>query len=210
MAKAAATETRARIRPLERGELSPELQRMAAHCTEEELGHLRITGHVPELAIARMQYFSALKNHGKLPRRLIELVRLRLAFHNQCAHCMAIRMEDGMADGLTESIVCSLEKPEEVPDLDDRERLALRYADLVALNHFAIGDEFFDELHRLFTEPEIVELGLNIGAVLGTQRINVGWNFVDDLPERYQETPPGKITFGTDSVAGPMRLPKAR
>lgn len=200
--------SRSRIRPLKRSELSPELQRMAEHCTEEELGHLRIAGHVPQIALARMQWYSALKNNGTLPRRLIELVRLRLAYHNQCAHCMAIRMEDGVADGVTETIVCELEKPDEAPDLSEREKMALRYADLVATNHFAIDDAFFAELHRHFTEAEIVELGINIGAVFGQQRINVGWNYVDDLPERYQETRPGEITFGSDSVKGPMRLPK--
>jgi AhpD family alkylhydroperoxidase len=206
--KLAEKSSRARVRPLQRSELSPELQKMAESCTEEELGHLRIAGHVPEIALARMQWYSALKNNGRLPRKLIELVRLRLAYHNQCAHCMAIRMADGVADGVTETIVCELEKPEEAPDLDAREKLALRYADLVATNHFAIDDEFFAELHRLFTEPEIVELGITIGALFGQQRINVGWNFVDDLPERYQETRPGEIRFGSDTVKGPMRLPK--
>ena len=81
-----------------------------------------------------------------MPGRLIELVRLRIAFHNQCRSCMAIRYSTGLNDGLTEGLVCSLERPQEAEDLTDSERAALAYADLMATDHLAVDDALFDRL----------------------------------------------------------------
>src|SRR5205085_8942641 len=89
---------------------------------------------------ALLQFSAALKAHRTLPARLVELVRLRIAFHNQCSSCMAIRYPDAIEDGLTEDLVCSLETPMEADDLNDAERLAIRYGELFATNHLAIDD----------------------------------------------------------------------
>src|SRR5438067_800874 len=81
----------------------------------------RIYSQRPELAKAHREYGEALRANRLLPARLLELVRLRVAFHNQCRSCMAIRYEDGALDGVTEALVCELEQPEEAPDLTDAE-----------------------------------------------------------------------------------------
>ena len=93
----------------------------------------------------------------KLSRRLLELVRLRLAFHSQCRSCMAMRFSSAMDEGFTEDLVCSLEKPMEAPDLTPAEKAALEYADLFATNHFAINDETFAGLREHFTDGEIID-----------------------------------------------------
>src|SRR5262249_38835453 len=125
--------------------------------TPLEQGLHRILAHRPDLAVARANYGRALRQHRTLPDRLVEVVRLRIAFHNQCRSCMAIRYGDAVADGLTEDVVCSLEQPMEAPDLNDAERAAIRYGELFATNHLAIDDSVYDELRRHFTEGEIVD-----------------------------------------------------
>ena len=67
-----------------------------------------------------LEFGPALREHRLLPDRLVELVRLRVAFWNQCRSCMAVRYEEGVDDGLTEELVCSLERPYEAPDLSER------------------------------------------------------------------------------------------
>jgi alkylhydroperoxidase family enzyme len=102
-------------------------------------------------------------------------------------------------DGLSEDLVCSLERPMEADDLDERERLAIRYGELFATNHLAIDDAFYDRLRELFTEPEIVELGLNVALCVGVGRLSATWDMVDDLPDRFQA--PGEVTpWGPDAV----------
>ena len=38
---------------------------------------------------------------------------------------MAVRYEEGVDDGVTEALVCSLERPSEAPDLSEAERAAI-------------------------------------------------------------------------------------
>jgi len=167
--------------------------------TPLEQGLYRIFAHRPDLATAVAHYGRALREHRTLPDRLVELVRLRIAFHNQCRSCMAIRYGDAVADGLTEDLVCSLERPMEADDLDDRERLAIRYGELFATNHLAIDDAFYDRMRELFTEPEIVELGLNVALFVGIGRLSATWDMIEELPDRFRAT--GEVTpWGDDAV----------
>jgi alkylhydroperoxidase family enzyme len=48
------------------------------------------------------------------------------------------------------------------PDLPQRPRLALEYADRVSATPVDVPDEFFASLQRLFSEREIVELTTHI------------------------------------------------
>jgi alkylhydroperoxidase family enzyme len=52
-----------------------------------------------------------------------------------------------------------------------RERLALKFTELFATDHFAIDDAFFVELGKLFTKAEIIELGMSVSAALGGGRL---------------------------------------
>ncbi|TAK99487.1 MAG: carboxymuconolactone decarboxylase family protein [Rhodospirillaceae bacterium] len=146
-----------------------------------------VTAHAPHMAKAMGAFMAkAMKDH-KLSRRLIELVRLRVAFHNQCRTCMAVRYQSAVDDGLTEDMVCSLEKPQESPDLTEREKAALAYADLFATNHLAIDDEMFDNLHRYYTEAEMVELMLFVSFFVGFGRFGAVINAVEELPKGFQD-----------------------
>ena len=192
----------ARLRRLEVDELDPHMAELIA--AEEksslELAVSSILGHRPDLAAPLIADTRALKK-GQLPRRLVELVRLRIAFHNQCRSCMAIRYEDAFADGFSEDLVCSLEKPYEAEDLSDAERIALRYADLFATNHLAIDDALYAELGEFFTEGQIVELGLQVGLFVGVGRLAATWHIVEDLPEAFKSPSSAPITpWGNESV----------
>lgn len=52
-----------------------------------------------------------------------------------------------------------------------REKLAIEYAEKLAMDHHSIDDAFFDRLHEQFTDPEIVELGMLIGQFIGVGRL---------------------------------------
>jgi AhpD family alkylhydroperoxidase len=177
----------ARIELVELADFAPELRAQLRDPDDEVAnGHLRVIAHLPEVANAWLSFLGALKSSGTLSRRLVEIIRLRIAFHNQCAHCMAVRFGDGVADGVTEELVCTLNRPEEAPDLTEADRAALRYADALCNNHLAIGDEMFDQLRVHFSEREVVELSINCAIFLGFGRASRGWQVTDGLPEAYQ------------------------
>jgi len=149
------------------------------------LGVASLVGRLPKVAEALGALNAALKS-GTLPPRLLELVRLRIAFHNQCRSCMSVRYQSAVDDGLTEDAVCSLERPAEAPDLSDAERAALKFADLFATNHLAIDESVYDELRRYLTEDELVELGMHCAVSLGVGRLTATWDVTDDVPEAFR------------------------
>ena len=61
--------------------------------------------------------------------------------------------------GRTEEMINSLADVESA-NVTERERLAVRFAELMAIDHNSIGDRFFEELRSEFTDPEIFELGM--------------------------------------------------
>jgi AhpD family alkylhydroperoxidase len=150
------------------------------------LGVAAILGHRPEVAAALGSLKAALGSSGTLPPRLVELVRLRIAFHNQCRSCMSVRYQSAVDDGLTEDVVCSLERPAEASDLTPAERSALNYADLFATNHLMIDDAVYDDLRRHFTEDQLVELGMHCAIDLGIGRLSATWDVTEDLPAEFR------------------------
>jgi AhpD family alkylhydroperoxidase len=151
------------------------------------VGVPRIQAYQPEMAAAQDALGKAVVGHGTLPPRLTELVRLRIAFHNQCRSCMSIRYAHAVDNGFEEALVCSLEKPDEADDLTVAERSALRYADLFATNHLAIDDEVHDDLRQHFSDQEIVELGYMCALSVGFGRLAATWDVVDHLPEKFHD-----------------------
>jgi hypothetical protein len=99
---------------------------------------------------------------------------------------MSIRFSSAVEDGVDDDLVCSLERPAEAPGLTEAERAALKYADLFATNHLAIGDAVYDELRQYYDEGEIVELGLHCALCVGTGRMAATWNVVDHVPETFR------------------------
>jgi len=177
-----------RIRKLSATDWDPELSAMTAagEATQLEQGMYRVLAHTPGIAKALAAFGGGLFGSRTLPRRLIELVRLRVAFHNQCRSCMAIRYHSAIDDGLTEGAVCSLERPQDAADLSEAEKAAVLYADLSSINHFAIDDATFEALRQHFTEAQIVELGVFIAFFIGFGRLSAAWDMTEDLPAGFQ------------------------
>ncbi|WP_231871098.1 hypothetical protein [Halioglobus sp. HI00S01] len=88
----------------------------ADSATYIELGITRMLAHAPAAAMGPFQFGAAVTTNRTLHERLIELMRLRIAFHNQCRSCMAIRYFSAAAT-VSEGDVCSLERPAEAENL---------------------------------------------------------------------------------------------
>lgn len=185
-----------RIAKLDVSEWDPELRQIFAadQATPIEQGAMRMFAHRPEIAKGIVALGGGIKRDRTLPERLVELVRLRIAFHNQCRSCMAIRYRDAVTDGVDEGLVCSLERPAEAPDLTEVERVALEYADRFATDHLSIDDAMYDRLRVYFSEGEIVELGVWVAFCVGFGRLAATWDMIEDLPAAFRARDAGPIT----------------
>ena len=192
-----------RIKKLELDEWDNDLREMTAadSGTALEQGIMRMFAHTPEISKGLVAFGGAIKSHRSLSDRLVELVRLRVAFHNQCRSCMAIRYQDGVDAGIDEDLVCSLEKPQEAEDLSDAEKAEIEYGELFATNHLAIDDSVYENLRKYFSEAEVVELSITVAWFVGFGRLAATYHMVEELPEAFQNENSEKLTpWNEDSI----------
>jgi alkylhydroperoxidase family enzyme len=71
---------------------------------------------------------------------------------------------------MTEEMVAGLGDFEE-GSFSEREKVALRFAERMALDHHSLDDAFFGQLRQQFTDPEIFELGMITGQFIGYGRL---------------------------------------
>ncbi|MBI3827498.1 MAG: hypothetical protein HY294_16010 [Candidatus Rokubacteria bacterium] len=76
-----------------------------------------------------------------------------------------------MQQGLTEEKIAALDTYQESDAFTAQEKIALRFAELMAMSHHAIDDNFFRALRAQFTDAQIVELGMMIGQYIGFGRL---------------------------------------
>ncbi len=168
--------------------------------TDLEQGLMRYFAHAPGLVKGLAAFSGGLKQNRTLSERLVELVRLRIAFFNQCRSCMAIRYTDAINDGLTEDLVCSLERPQDAADLSDAEKAAIRFGELMATDHLRIDDEVYAELKKHFSSAQIVELGMICAFFVGFGRLAATYHMVDELPEAFKDDAQAISPWGNDAV----------
>jgi alkylhydroperoxidase family enzyme len=165
----------------------PELVSMTGGDTATviEQGITRMLAHCPEMAKGAIGFGAAIAVNRTLPERLIELVRLRVAYHNQCRSCMAIRYSSA-ADDVNENLVCSLEQPQKAKNLSVAERVALDLADRFATDHLSITDERFSALREHFNEAQTMELLLHLALYVGMGRLAATLDMTEELPASFQ------------------------
>jgi alkylhydroperoxidase family enzyme len=171
-----------RLSKIPRDLWAPELQA----ATRSEAGMMPILAHRPEFGVVVAGVYAALAEARTLDVKLLELVRLRIAFRNQCRTCMAIRYRDAIDAGLDEATLCALEKPIESGKFSPRELIAILYADRMATDHLSVDDAFTDRLREQFSEAEMVELGVNVAMLIGFGRLTASWHIVEHLPDDYR------------------------
>jgi AhpD family alkylhydroperoxidase len=100
----------------------------------------------------------------ELPLSLKSLVRVRIAVLNGCPFCADLHSSIGMKSGLDSTKIGGVARWESDPDLSERERLALEYADAVTLSDAEVSDELFERLRNEFSEAQLIELTFAIAV----------------------------------------------
>ena len=116
-----------------------------------------------------------LKNCG-LEHSLLLLVKMRASQINGCAYCLDMHSKDARAEGETEQRLYTLDAWRETPFYSPRERAALAWTEaltLIAETH--APDDVFSELRAHFSEREIADLTLAIGAINAWNRFSIGF-----------------------------------
>ena len=170
----------------------------ADSATDIELGITRMLAHAPGAAMGPLRFGASVVSNRQLPERMIELLRLRIAFHNQCRSCMAIRYQSA-ADTMSEDLVCALDEPQKAENLSAQELLAIELGERFACNHLSIDAAFFDQLKQLFSEAEIIELLLHCALYVGMGRLAAVLDMTEELPAGFAKPFGEQVNLDADT-----------
>ena len=121
-------------------------------------------------------------NRDLLGHRLVDLVLLRVSQINGCAFCIDMHWRDLIKLGADARHLNTMAGWRESPFFDDRERAALRWAEVVNdIPHRDPSDEEFAALKQHFSNEEVAELGFVIATINAWNMLNVG--FRHPVPE---------------------------
>jgi alkylhydroperoxidase family enzyme len=84
---------------------------------------------------------------------------------------MTVRYAGARHAGATEAKIAAIDD-ERSDLLSARERVAIRYAEKLAVDHRNIDDALWAELRRHFSEAEVIELSLHATLFIGLGRFN--------------------------------------
>jgi alkylhydroperoxidase family enzyme len=115
------------------------------------------------------KFSDAVYTRSKLPVREFEAARITLARINDCNICQTMRTPGGPDERFYDSVLGRTDDPE---DLSPREMMAAEFADRFATDHLNMDDDLWERLHALFSDDELVELGLCVGSWLALGRLN--------------------------------------
>jgi alkylhydroperoxidase family enzyme len=140
----------------------------------------------PEIGEAAERFSLAVQEHTILPPRVSEAARMRLADINGCIACQNARPADRNEYGLDEDFYASISDPSRRQQYAEPEQLAIEFAERWAEGVAAFDDEFWDRMHRVFSDREIVDLTASCAKWLGFGRINA---VLDLVPQCQMEVP---------------------
>lgn len=136
-----------------------------------------VRAHSPEAFWAFADSWAALFRGGVVDHALKELCRVYVSRSVKCEYCGNQRSTQAREAGLAEGALDDLMNFETSGAYDERQRAALSYAEAITWR-LDTDDDFWDRLHRHFSERELVELACFIALTMGQQSwirlLNIG------------------------------------
>lgn len=154
----------ARLDPIEPHEASPEVaalyQQLQRDLIIEPNNFFKTMAHSPELLRPLIEFSRVTLESGALPRRLKEWVILQIARTHNCDYVYEAHKK-ALSRAIMAEVLDDRRLPLDTSSLDEREKLALRYANQISTNQ--VDDTTFAEMRRRFSNEEIVELTVLAG-----------------------------------------------
>jgi alkylhydroperoxidase family enzyme len=158
-------------------------RRLMADAAEHGTPHpdvYRVLDSVPELMLTFHDHWRAMFDRGVVELDLKELVRRKIANYSECVTCESVAVAGQEAD-LDEKLAASYAW-RDTPLLSDREKAAMWLVDFV-VGVEPDADSVYEELHRHFTDAELIELGWFAAFNAGTVPFVRSWRLHEDPTE---------------------------
>jgi alkylhydroperoxidase family enzyme len=187
-----------RIEPIPLDQMAPEPRRVIEEGVAEGLYAtpipLQIFAYKTQQILMTNAARTTWGQQSLLGGRILELLRIRSAQLGECQPCMQSRKHDSITE---EDVACLISPGGS--ELNDQERLAVEFLDLLSADHHAIDAEFYRRLGEHFTTAQIIELGFACANSMGLHR------FIHTL-DVFGDDPP-VIPYSPDQVDSAMDEP---
>lgn len=124
-------------------------------------------GHCPALTKTLVPFANSFIFYpidgNNIDRKLRELVINKVSRHNESHYSVTHHTLIALREKVEPAKLLALDSWQISNTYSDRERLAIEYAELGSGDSNNVSDQFFDQLHKHFSDPEIVELTVLIG-----------------------------------------------
>jgi len=111
---------------------------------------------------------------SSVDQRLIHLVKIRVSQINGCAFCVGMHVKEAIEDGIEDSLLHFLTVWQEASAFNPQEKAALAWAEnLTLVAETGVSDDVYKAVRTEFSEQEIAELTVAIGAMNLWNRIGV-------------------------------------
>lgn len=126
----------------------------------------------PEMAPGLVGLSEAVYGHSRLPKRVQEIARMRIAWANECTVCQGARWAQAGEHGLDEAFYAQVLDWRAAPIYSEREKLAAEYAERFATDHAGLRADagFWQRYRAVFSDAEIVDLAMCCALWLGAGR----------------------------------------
>jgi AhpD family alkylhydroperoxidase len=112
-------------------------------------------------------------------------LKIRASQINKCAFCLHMHTRDARKAGISEERIYLLEAWRESPLYSARERAALAWTEaLTLLPQQGAPDDLYAEMRAQFSDTEVVDVTLAIGAINAWNRLGVGFALQHPVPAR--------------------------
>lgn len=139
-----------------------------------------VLAHVPAALHHLTSMLLELRAAATLPKRYLEIAIVVVSQLNECHYCVAHHKPALVVEGLSPEGVDRIRDYENHPELDETDRLVVRWAEAVTVDPHRIRDALFDALREKFTEAQIVELTLRTALTTFFNRFNDVLQIEDD------------------------------
>lgn len=142
---------------------------------------IEVFGHAPEAYDWYLQeFYRKFFYSGRIEKRLVELVRLRLANVHGCAFCNRADTISALDAGLSRAQIDAIDSFESGP-FTEREKGALALADVMALTNVRghVTPALHARLVKHFKEGELVELGVIMAMLCGMAKMIFAFDLVE-------------------------------
>ena len=128
--------------------------------------------HAPDITVQALPFISTTLGPSKINKRTKEIVILRASAFQKCRYCVNTHSFIARNSGLTRDEVEALQTggDAEKAFADEREKALIRWTNAVAAGPQDIPDTLRQEIKKYFTEAEVVELTLLVGATIMLNR----------------------------------------